>query len=50
MVFSSKVDASVAALVASLRQSGVRLDHSAMSTDEAKAVLSIAKTGIGNVR
>jgi hypothetical protein len=50
LVFSSKVDAGVAALVAMLRRSGVRLDHTAMSMDETKAVLSIAKTGIGNVR
>jgi hypothetical protein len=50
LVFSSKDDANVAALVASLRQSGVQLDHTAMSIDAANAVLTIAKTGIGKVR
>jgi hypothetical protein len=50
LVFSSKVDASVAALVSSLRNLGVRLDHTAMSMEETKAVLSIAKTGIGDAR
>jgi hypothetical protein len=50
LVFSSKADADVAALVASLRQSGVQLDHTAMSLDATKAVLTIAKTGIGKVR
>jgi hypothetical protein len=29
---------------------GVRLDHTAMSMEETKAVLSIAKTGIGDAR
>ena len=50
LVFSSKADASVSALVASLRKLGVRLDHTAMTMEETKAVLSIAKTGIGHVR
>ena len=49
-IASYALDASVAALVALLRRSGVGLDHTAMSMDETKAVLSIAKTGIGNVR
>jgi hypothetical protein len=50
LVFSSKADADVGALVASLRESGVRLDHTAMSVDATKAVLTIARTGIGKVR
>jgi hypothetical protein len=50
LIFSSKADAGVAALVASLRQSGVPLDHSAMSMDATKAVLAIARTGIEKVR
>jgi hypothetical protein len=49
LVFSSKADADVGALVASLRESGVRLDHTAMSVDATKAVLTIARTGIGKV-
>ena len=49
LVFSSKADADVAALVASLRQSGVRLDHTAMSMDATKAVLTIARMRIGKV-
>ena len=50
IVFSSVADAGVAALVAALRDNGVKLDHTAISLDEAKAVLSIAKTGIGTAR
>jgi hypothetical protein len=49
LVFSSKADAAVAALVATLRKYGVRLDHTAMSLVETKAVLSIAKTGVDPV-
>lgn len=49
LVFSSKADADVAALVASLRQSGVRLDHTAMSMEATKAVMTIAKIGIAKV-
>ena len=50
LVFSSRADADVGALVAMLSKYGVRLDHTAMSLEETKAVLSIAKTGIGPVR
>ena len=49
LVFSSSVDANVSALVASLCKLGVRLNHTAMSMEETKAVLSIAKTGFGTV-
>lgn len=49
LVFSSKADADVAALVASLRELGVRLDHTAMSLDATKAVLTVARMGIGKV-
>ena len=50
LVFSSSGDAGVAALVSSLRQYGVKLDHTALSLDETKAVLSLAKAGIDMVR
>jgi hypothetical protein len=50
LVFSSKRGSDVATLVASLHKLGVRLDHTAMSMEEIKATLSIAKIGIGNVR
>ena len=50
LVFSSRADAEVAALVAMLSKYGVRLDHTAMSLGETKAVLCIAKTGTGPVR
>ena len=50
LVFSSKTDADVAALVASLRHSGVQLDFTATSMDATKAMLTIARTGIEKVR
>jgi hypothetical protein len=50
LVFSSRADADVAALVAELRKYGVQLDHTVMSLEEIKAALSIAKTEIGVVR
>jgi hypothetical protein len=50
LVFSSRADADVAALVAMLSKYGVRLDHTALSLEETNSVLSIAKTGIGPVR
>jgi hypothetical protein len=40
----------VAVLVASLRESGAQLDQTAMSMDATKAVLTIARSGIGKVR
>jgi hypothetical protein len=50
LVFSSRADTEVGALVAALREHGVRLDYTALSLEETKAVLTIAKTGIGTVR
>jgi hypothetical protein len=50
LVFSSCADGVVAALVLSLRRYGVKLDHTAMSLKDTKALLSFAKTGIGTVR
>jgi hypothetical protein len=46
LVFSSRADGDVAALVAALRKHGVQLDHTAMSLEATKAVLHIARTGI----
>ena len=50
LVFSSSNSADVAALVAALRHLGLNLDHSVASVEDGKAMLSLAKTGIGTVR
>lgn len=50
LVFSPRASADVAALVTSLRQYGVKLDHSVASLEDTRALLFLAKTGIGTVR
>jgi hypothetical protein len=50
LVFASSNSADVAALVAALRHLGVKLDHSVASVEDGKAMLSLARTGIGTVR
>jgi hypothetical protein len=49
LVFSSIADADVAALVAALRKYGVQLDHTPMTPEATKAVLHLAKNGVGPV-
>jgi hypothetical protein len=50
LVFSSSNSADVAALVAALRHLGVKLDHSVTSIEDGRAMMSLARTGIGTVK